>query len=69
MERFRHRKAKASYDQEVYLQVQKENHGLIFIPRDMNEFWVIKGERFDTITKKCEKKAGNRDDNHRRENK
>lgn len=36
------KKATAPYDQEVHLQVQKGNHGLIFIPRDMNESWRSK---------------------------
>ena len=36
------REAKASYDQEVHLQVQKGNHGLIFIPREINETWRSK---------------------------
>jgi 2,4-dienoyl-CoA reductase (NADPH2) len=36
------REATASYDQEVHLQVQKGHHGLIFIPREMNESWRSK---------------------------
>jgi len=33
------REAKAPYDQEVHLQVLQGHHGLIFIPRKMNESW------------------------------
>ncbi|MGD1974672.1 MAG: universal stress protein [Desulfobacterales bacterium] len=36
------RNAKTSYDQEVHLQVESENNGLIFIPRHMDESWRIK---------------------------
>jgi 2,4-dienoyl-CoA reductase (NADPH2) len=36
------RKPKTSYDQEVLLQARNENHGLIFIPRQINESWRSK---------------------------
>ena len=36
------RPAKKPYDQEVHLQIRNGHHGLIFIPREMNEPWRSK---------------------------